>query len=74
MERKTHVISAGHLTLNKVWDILKGNYKLELGEDSRKRIVRCRKYLDDKIATSKEPVYGVTTGFGSLCNINISKD
>ena len=24
--------------------------------------------------TQKEPIYGITTGFGSLCNISISKE
>lgn len=69
-----HEISAGHLTLDKVWEILRGNYKLKLGDDSRKRIVRCREYLDNKIATSETPIYGVTTGFGSLYNISIGED
>ena len=69
-----HEISAGHLTLDKVWEILRGNYKLKLGDDSRKRIVRCREYLDNKIATSETPIYGVTTGFGSLYSISIGED
>ena len=74
MEHKIHEISAGHLTLNKVWEILRGNYHLHLGEESRNRIVRCREYLDKKIANSDVPVYGVTTGFGSLCNISIDSE
>jgi histidine ammonia-lyase len=69
-----HEISAGHLTLNTVWEILRGDYKLKLGEDAIHRITRCREYLDKKIASSKTPIYGVTTGFGSLCNISISGD
>lgn len=73
MER-IHEISAGHLTLNKVSEIIRHNYQLKLGDDSRERIVRCRQYLDRKIATSETPIYGVTTGFGSLCDINIGKD
>ena len=35
-----HEIRAGHLTLDKVWEILRGNYKLKLGDDSSERIVR----------------------------------
>ena len=45
---------------------------LKLSDESIKRIEYCRKYLDEKIAASKEPIYGVTTGFGSLCNHAIS--
>ncbi|WP_279052883.1 histidine ammonia-lyase, partial [Hoylesella timonensis] len=47
---------------------------LELSDDARQRIVRCRKYLDKKIAESDVPIYGVTTGFGSLCNVSVDKD
>ncbi len=69
-----HRISAGHLTQDMIDDIITHGYKLQLGEDSRARIVRCREYLDRKIAEADKPIYGVTTGFGSLCDINISPD
>ena len=69
-----HQISAGHLTLDKIEQIIKNNYQLELSEDTRQRIVSCREYLDRKVAESKEPIYGVTTGFGSLCKISIDPD
>ncbi len=67
-----HKISAGHLTQDKIEEIIINGYKLELGSDSRERIIRCRKYLDEKIAHSEKPIYGVTTGFGSLCDINVN--
>ena len=67
-------ISADHLSVERVGEIVYNNYKIELSGDARKRIERCRKYLDEKIASSTEPVYGVTTGFGSLCRVSISKD
>ena len=66
-----HKISAGHLTQDMIDDIITHGYKLQLGDDSRQRIVRCREYLDRKIAEADKPIYGVTTGFGSLCDINI---
>ena len=36
------------------------------------KIQKCRTYLDEKMASSKEPIYGINTGFGSLYNISIS--
>ncbi|MDR1725239.1 MAG: histidine ammonia-lyase [Bacteroidales bacterium] len=69
-----HNISSEFLTLKKVREIIENNTKLALSEDSKKKIVLCRKYLDEKMQTQAEPVYGVTTGFGSLCNISISKE
>lgn len=69
-----HKISAAHLTIEKVGAILENHATLELSDDARQRIVRCRKYLDKKIAESDVPIYGVTTGFGSLCNVSVDKD
>ena len=69
-----HYISAEHLTIERIGEIIKNGYQLALSDDARERIVRCRKYLDKKIASQKEPVYGVTTGFGSLCKVSISKE
>lgn len=69
-----HKISPELLTLGQVDKILKEGMTLELSQESRDRIVKCREYLDNKMKTQKEPIYGVTTGFGSLCNISISKE
>lgn len=69
-----HQISSEHLTIEKVGEIIYNNYKIELSEDAKQRIKRCRNYLDKKIAGNGEPIYGVTTGFGSLCNVSIGKD
>lgn len=69
-----HKISAAHLTIEEVGAILENHATLELSDDARQRIVRCRKYLDKKIAESDVPIYGVTTGFGSLCNVSVDKE
>lgn len=69
-----HYISAEHLTIARIEEILTKGYKLALSDDAKKRIVHCREYLDRKMEDTAHPVYGVTTGFGSLCNISISKE
>lgn len=69
-----HIISADHLSIERVGEIIEKGYKLELGDDARQRIQRCRAYLDKKIAENKAPIYGVTTGFGSLCNVSVSAE
>ncbi|WP_315545444.1 histidine ammonia-lyase [Prevotella koreensis] len=69
-----HKISAEHLSIERVGEIIYNGYKIELSDDAKQRIERCRNYLDEKIASNPEPVYGVTTGFGSLCNVSVSKD
>ncbi len=69
-----HIISADHLSIERVGEIIEKGYKLELGDDARQRIQRSRAYLDKKIAENKAPIYGVTTGFGSLCNVSVSAE
>ena len=69
-----HKISPELLTLDRVDAILREGMTLELSQESKDRIVKCREYLDNKMKTQKEPIYGVTTGFGSLCNISISME
>ena len=67
-------IGSGDLSFELIERILTENLKLELAPEAKARIQRCRDYLDQKIAQSDEPLYGITTGFGSLCNKNISAD
>lgn len=69
-----HKISAGHLTQDKIEEIILNGYKLELSKETRERILHCRQYLDEKVAKSDHPIYGVTTGFGSLCDITIGEE
>ena len=71
---KTHVISTQFLGIDKVEKIIESKAKLSLSKESIEAVQKCRDYLDKKMANSKTPVYGVTTGFGSLCNTSISKE
>ncbi|MGB3076667.1 MAG: histidine ammonia-lyase, partial [Chitinophagales bacterium] len=68
----THQISADHLSLEKINEIIAGNYKLALSESAQQKIIVCRNYLDQKLKNSDHPFYGINTGFGSLRNIRIS--
>ena len=70
----THYISAETLTFERVNEIVTKGYKLALSEDAKARIQKCRDYLDKKMETQTTPIYGITTGFGSLCNHSISKE
>ena len=69
-----YYIGSGNLSFELIERILTENLKLELAPEAKVRIQRCRDYLDQKIAQSDEPLYGITTGFGSLCNKSISAD
>lgn len=69
-----HHISAERLTLGRVREIIENRIPLALSEDARQRILRCRNYLDEKMERNAQPIYGITTGFGSLCNISVGKE
>ena len=71
---KKHQISSEVITLDIIKKILDKKIKLELSEEATAAIEKCRNYLDEKMKNSKVPVYGVTTGFGSLCDRNISSE
>lgn len=62
------------LTLDKIQEIIDKKMTLVLSEEAKCRIERCRNYLNRKMETQEEPIYGVTTGFGSLCNISIGRE
>ena len=61
-------------SLEDVKVLLKEGSRIVLGLQARKRIVDCREYLDNRMKTQKEPIYGITTGFGSLCNVSIDQE
>jgi histidine ammonia-lyase len=70
----THFISKEHLSIDLIGTILKSNAKLALSESAITAIVKCRTYLDNKMANSTKPVYGINTGFGSLCDVKINAE
>ena len=72
--KNVYQIGSGDLTFEIIERIINENLKLELAPEAKERIQRCRDYLDKKIAESEVPLYGITTGFGSLYNRNISPD
>lgn len=72
MPKEIHYITTGKLDFEGIARILNRQMRLELSEEVKGRIVKCREYLDRKIAGQTEPIYGVTTGFGSLCDTVIS--
>lgn len=69
-----HYISSQLLDLNTVIEIIENNKQLALSDEAVVNIKKSRAYLDKKIQNNETPIYGINTGFGSLCNIKISKD
>ena len=67
-----HHISPQRLSLNELADIIAKKKKLALSKESFDSIQACRDYLDKRLADNTGLIYGINTGFGSLCDIRIS--
>lgn len=71
---KTVIIDRKWLRLADVEEILNSPSKLELDTATAAEIQKCRDFLDKKVGDSSDLIYGVNTGFGSLCNTAISTE
>lgn len=72
--RDTHYISGEILDLSIIRDIVDQDKKLALSEEAHLNIRRAYDYLVNKMKDNETPVYGINTGFGSLCNVKIAPD
>ncbi len=70
----THYISSELLSIEAISEVIYQGKKLALSEEAIVNIEKCRKYLDDKMKSNNDPIYGINTGFGSLCNVKISNE
>lgn len=62
------------LTIDNLSQVLKEFPKVQLSERGKSNIAYSRNWLESHIEQMDEPVYGINTGFGSLCNIQISDE
>ncbi len=69
-----HYINSDVLYIREIVAILQENKQLQLSEEAISNILKARTYLDKKQDLNDKPVYGINTGFGSLCNIKIADD
>jgi histidine ammonia-lyase len=69
-----HQISPKPLTWDIIGSVINHSCRLKLSDESIGLIAKCRDYLDRKMENEKTPIYGITTGFGSLCNRTISRE
>ena len=71
---KEYAIGSSLLTYDLIERILKDGAKLTLSDEAIEKIQHCRDFLDTKTDENTVPIYGVTTGFGSLCNRHIAPE
>lgn len=71
---KIHYISTETLSLETLQEIISQHKSLALSDEAKINIQKCREYLDTKMESHEAPIYGINTGFGSLCNVIISNE
>lgn len=67
-------LSHENITIAQLAEILVDDDKLHLSDKVKKKVEKCYTFLHEKMASHEEPIYGINTGFGSLCNTEISNE
>lgn len=70
---KTILLGVDGMTLEDLVAIARGDIKVRLTKESKQRILKARHLIERWIQEGKI-VYGVTTGFGALSDVTISKE
>jgi len=72
--QETHYISSQLLDLKAIYEITESHQLLALSEEAVSNINRSHEYLTEKLKKATKPIYGINTGFGSLCDVEISSE
>ena len=64
---------SNYQSIQQIRDLLTTNKKIELSGESKEKITKCNAFLLSKIEDKNSVIYGVNTGFGSLCNTKIDQ-
>ena len=71
---KVVTISSLRITLEELFVYFKEPFEIQLSEDSYRAVRKSRAFLEEQVDQTDKLIYGVNTGFGSLCNVEIDKD
>jgi len=69
-----HLITTDEIGWEKIGSVIAEQKKIELSDQVVRKITKCREYLDRRMEKEGEILYGINTGFGSLCDTVISSD
>ncbi len=62
-----------HHSLEELRNLVTSGEHISLSASAKQKIEKCNQYLINKVAEDGPPIYGVNTGFGSLCNTEIDR-
>lgn len=69
-----YLIENNWINLTELEALLHSGAEIALSEKAKTAILACRNYLDEQVAKNDRLIYGINTGFGSLCDTAISPD
>jgi histidine ammonia-lyase len=69
-----YTIHLDYIELTEFENIINANLKVSLSSEAKAAVENCRAYLDQKMHGSDALIYGINTGFGSLCDTAISSN
>ena len=73
MKERTVTVNGKDLTIEDIVAVSRQNAEVKISADSKKRIKDSKKIVEDIIKSGK-PTYGISTGFGELSTVTITKD
>lgn len=71
---KQYILDNQELSIQTIIDIISSKKEVILSDRIKLNIQKCRDYLDDVVNKGDKQVYGINTGFGSLCDTAISSE
>ena len=67
-------ISADKLKISDLWDLIQSNDLIMLNKSSLSNIKKSRLFIEKSLESKNRLIYGINTGFGSLCNTEINSN
>ncbi len=67
-----HYITDDFYSIDKIHEIITSGTEIGISESCKNKIRNCSSYLKNKLASGDQIIYGINTGFGSLCNTVVS--
>jgi histidine ammonia-lyase len=67
-------IGLDQLSITTIQEIVQSSQPIALSSAATERIIKCRRYLDEKLGKTEDPIYGINTGFGYLQNVKVDSD
>ena len=69
-----HYITDDFYSIAKINELIASGEKVGISESCKNKIQHCASYLKNKLASGNQIIYGINTGFGSLCDTVVSNE